>query len=73
MPKRENILPYSSIGDILSEKTGLRVSKDAKIELANYLEDFVKKIVGNSILIATSQKRKTIKEKDIKFVVEKLN
>ena len=44
MAKRENILPYSPIGDLISDVSGKRVSKDARVTAAQILEDAAEKI-----------------------------
>ena len=65
MAKRENILPYAPLGDLIADATGKRVSKDARISAANILEEVTEKIIKKAILLADNSKRKTIKSKDI--------
>lgn len=72
MVKRENILPFSPIGDIIAEATGKRVSKEAKETGARILEELTEKIVKKAILLADNSNRKTIKAKDIKLAFNQL-
>jgi len=65
MAKRENILPYSPLGDLIAEATGKRVSKSAKITASQILEEVTGKIVHKANLLAEHSGRKTIKGKDI--------
>jgi len=72
MAKRENILPYAPIGQLIADATGKRVSKLAKVEAAKILENLTEKIVKKSILLAEHSGRKTIKEKDISLAYHHL-
>lgn len=63
--KRKNILPYSTIGNIIRENTGKRVSKEAQICACEILEDFSKRIIRKAKILAENSKRKTIKKNDI--------
>ena len=65
MAKRENILPYSPLGDLIADATGKRVAKDAKVTAAAILEEVTEKIVKKANLLAEHSGRKTIKSKDI--------
>ena len=65
MVKRENILPFAPLGVLISEASGKRVSKDAKVTAAKILEEAVEKIVYKANLLADNSGRKTIKAKDI--------
>jgi histone H3/H4 len=65
MAKRENILPYAPIGDLISNNTGKRVSKDAKKTATQILEELTEKIVKKANLLAEHSGRKTIQGKDI--------
>jgi len=65
MAKRENILPFAPLGDIIAQASGKRVSKSAKEASAQILEDLTEKIVHKANLLAENSKRKTIKSKDI--------
>jgi len=67
MAKRENILPYSTIGDLIAEATGKRVSKEAKQTGAQILEELTAKIIHKANLLADHSNRKTIKAKDIRL------
>ena len=65
MAKRENILPYSPLGDLIANATGKRVSKDARVSAAQILEEVTEKIVRKANLLSEHSNRKTIKGKDI--------
>lgn len=70
--KRKNLLPYSTIGNILNEKTNLRISKDSKIEVCEILEKLSKKIIKKADLIIKTSNKKTIKDKEIKLAYSQL-
>lgn len=72
MVKRENILPFASIGKLIQDTTGKRVSKDAKTDSAKILEDLTEKIVKKAILIAEVSNRKTVKAKDINLAFNQI-
>ena len=65
MSKRENILPYSPLGDLICEATGKRVAKEARVTAAKILEEITEKIVRKANLLSEHSGRKTIKAKDI--------
>jgi histone H3/H4 len=65
MKKRENILPLLSLGDIIAEASGKRVSEDARKEAEKILEELTQKIVSKANLLAQNSNRKTIKAKDV--------
>lgn len=65
MAKRENILPYAVIGELIAQASGKRVSKDARVTGAQILEQVTDKIIHKSNLLAEHSGRKTIKGKDI--------
>ena len=65
MARRENILPYSPLGDLIGEASGKRVSKKAKVTASQILEEVSEKIVKKAGLLAEHSGRKTIKSKDV--------
>jgi histone H3/H4 len=65
MAKRENILPFAPIGQLIQDATGKRVSKEAKITAAQILEDATQKIIHKANLLADHAGRKTVRSKDI--------
>ena len=72
MAKRENILPFSPLGDLIAEATGKRVGKDAKEVAAQILEELTEKIVKKAVLLAEHSGRKTVKAKDISLAYAQL-
>lgn len=72
MVKRKNILPFLPLGELISEATGKRVSKDAKKTSAIILEELTEKIIYKSILLSENSKRKTIKSKDINLAYNQI-
>lgn len=73
MTKRENILPYSPLGELIAEATGKRVSKDAKESAAKILEELTDKIVRKANMLAEHNGRKTIKARDISLAYSQIN
>ena len=65
MAKRENILPYSPIGDLIGEASGKRVSKEARVTASQILEEVCEKVVSKAQLLADHSGRKTVKSKDV--------
>ena len=72
MTKRENIIPYLTIGNLIQEATGKRVAKSAKETGAEILTDITEKIVKKAVLIANHSGRKTVKAKDILLAYNQL-
>lgn len=72
MAKRENILPYAPLGEIIHEATGKRVSKDAKVASEKILDEAAGKIIHKATLLAENSGRKTIKAKDITLAYQQV-
>jgi histone H3/H4 len=72
MTKRENILPFAPLGDMIAQATGKRVSKDARVEAAKILEELTEKIVYKAKLLADHSGRKTVQGKDILLAFSQL-
>ncbi len=72
MTKRENILPFTPLGNLISQSTGKRVSKDAKETSAKILDEITAKIMHKAILLADNSGRKTIKAKDINLAFQQI-
>lgn len=66
-------IPKAPIARIIKDTGAERVSEDAKVELAEALEEIARKIAIEANDAAKLAKRKTIKADDIKFAVNKLN
>jgi len=65
MAKRKNIIPYLTIGTLIQEATGRRVSKDARETGADILEQVTEKILKKAVMLVEHSGRKTVKGKDI--------
>ncbi|MFW6233701.1 MAG: histone family protein [Nanoarchaeota archaeon] len=72
MAKRENILPYAPIGNLISKNTGKRVSKEARKTATQILEELTQRIIKKAVLLAENSGRKTLQEKDILLAFNQL-
>ncbi|MCA9486501.1 MAG: NFYB/HAP3 family transcription factor subunit [Candidatus Woesearchaeota archaeon] len=73
MPRsRENLLPYSILGEIIQEAAGKRVSRDAREGAAQILEELAAKIVRKAVLLSENAGRKTLKAKDIQLAYQQI-
>ncbi len=72
MAKRENIIPFTPLGVLMSENTGKRISQDAKKTAADILEDLTEKLIHKANLLAENSGRKTIKAKDLRLAFRQL-
>lgn len=70
MGKNKDPIPIKSAKTLLEKAGAKRVSKDAAIELKEYLEDLTKKISTKAKTIANHSKRKTIQKKDIRLATK---
>ena len=66
-------IPKAPIARIIKDTGAERVSEDAKVELAEALEEIARNIAIKANEAAKLTKRKTIKAEDIKFAVNELN
>ena len=66
-------IPKAPIARIIKDTGAERVSEDAKVELAEALEEIARNIAIKANEEAKLAKRKTIKAEDIKFAVNELN
>ena len=66
-------IPKAPIARIIKDTGAERVSEDAKVELAESLEEIARDIAIKANEAAKLAKRKTIKAEDIKFAVNELN
>lgn len=71
--KRENVIPYEPVGRLIKAAGAERVSQNAKIELANYLEKISKEIGMLAVKYAKHAGRKTVKASDIKLANKHIN
>ena len=66
-------IPKAPIARITKDTGAERVSEDAKVELAEALEEIARNIAIKANEAARLAKRKTIKAEDIKFAVNELD
>ncbi|WP_407424421.1 histone family protein [Methanobrevibacter sp.] len=66
-------IPKAPIARIMKDTGVERVSEDAKVELAEALEEIARNISIKANEAAKLAKRKTIKAEDIKFAVNELD
>jgi len=62
-------LPLAPVERLIRDVGAHRVSEDAKKELASALERKVAELTKKAVELATKEKRKTIKGKDVRMVV----
>ena len=66
-------IPKAPIARIIKESGAERVSEDAKVALAEYVEEVARNVAKEANNVAKIAKRKTIKAEDIKFAVNELD
>ena len=66
-------IPKAPIARIIKDTGAERVSEDAKVELAESLDEIARKIAVKATEAAKLAKRKTVKADDNKFSVKDLN
>ena len=66
-------IPKAPIARIIKDTGAERVSEDAKVELAEALEEIARNIAIKANEAARLAKRKTITAEDIKFAVNELD
>ena len=64
------MLPESVIAQVLHEANASRVSKDAVIELQQFLEKYIKTIAKKAAVFTKHAKRKTIFSTDVKIALK---
>ncbi len=70
---RQNIIPYEPVGRIMQKATGMRVSYEAKVFLAEYLEEHAIKIGKLAVKYAEHAHRITVTDKDIALAEKNLS
>ncbi len=72
MAKRGNILPYEAMGRLMVKHGAGRVSYNAKIAMAEALEEYALKIDRLAARYAMHAGRVTVTDKDIELAVKNL-
>ncbi|MCD5409339.1 MAG: histone family protein [Methanocellales archaeon] len=65
-------LPLAPVGRIVRKAGAERVSEDARVMLANILEDYGLKVSAEALKLAGHAGRRTIKADDIKLASQRL-
>ncbi|ATZ61422.2 MAG: histone family protein [Methanosarcinales archaeon Met12] len=65
-------LPLAPVGRIVRKAGAERVSEDARIILADILEDYGLKVSAEALKLAGHAGRRTIKAEDIKLAAQRL-
>jgi histone H3/H4 len=70
---RENILPYETIGKMMEEASSFRISHDAKIAVAEHLEEMSLEIGKLASRYASHRGKNTVSAKDIELAYRTYN
>ena len=65
-------IPKAPVARIIKESGAERVSEDAKVVLADYLDEVARNVAKEANNVAKIAKRKTIKADDIKLAIKNL-
>lgn len=65
-------IPKAPVARIIKEFGAERVSEDAKVALADYLDEVARNVAKEANAVAKIAKRKTIKAEDIKLAIKNL-
>ena len=65
-------IPKAPVARIIKESGAERVSEDAKVALADYLDEVARNVAKEANNVAKIAKRKTIKADDIKLAITNL-
>jgi histone H3/H4 len=72
MAKRENIIPYETVGKLMEKHSSFRISQDAKIAMAELLEEHSQKIGELAVKYCMHAGRTTVTDKDILLAIKSL-
>ena len=64
-------IPKAPVARIIKESGAERVSEDAKVALADYLDEVARNVAKEANAVAKIAKRKTVKAEDIKLAIKK--
>ena len=65
-------IPKAPVARIIKESGAERVSEDAKVALADYLDEVARNVAKEANAVAKIGKRKTVKAEDIKLAIKNL-
>ena len=65
-------IPKAPVARIIKESGAERVSEDAKVALADYLDEVARDVAKEANNVAKIAKRKTVKAEDIKLSIKNL-
>ena len=65
-------IPKAPVARIIKEYGAERVSEDAKVALADYLDEVARNVAKEANAVAKIAKRKTVKAEDIKLAIKNL-
>ncbi len=65
-------IPKAPVARIIKETGAERVSEDAKVALADYLDEVARNVAKEANNVAKIAKRKTVKADDIKLAIKNL-
>ena len=65
-------IPKAPVARIIKESGAERVSEDAKVALADYLDEVAREVAIEANKVAKIAKRKTIKAEDIELAIKNL-
>ncbi|MDO5823486.1 histone family protein [Methanobrevibacter sp.] len=65
-------IPKAPVARIIKESGAERVSEDAKVALAEYLDEVARDVAKEANNVAKIAKRKTVKAEDIKLAIKNL-
>ncbi|MBS7258501.1 MULTISPECIES: histone family protein [Methanobrevibacter] len=65
-------IPKAPVARIIKESGAERVSEDAKVALADYLDEVARNVAKEANAVAKIAKRKTVKAEDIKLAIKNL-
>ena len=73
MAKRQNIIPFESVGRIMEESGVDRVSHEAKVSMTEYITDYALQIGKLAARYAQHAGRNTVTDKDVALAEKNLN